>query len=149
MEGSPEGGEGWAAGNSSEMCLIQALTSCVLSGQPWNLPHPIHHPGIVCKAPSWDWIRGGTGGSGPTVAMPERVQLATPQACLMSAIGPLQRRRLQTPNPICLHQSLQYSCSPVKTRCMLCWGARSHTCEGYTGVSRWTVLHKPCHSPTE
>lgn len=85
--GKPKGVEGWAAGNSSEMFLTQALTSCVLSGQPWNLPHPIHHPGIFCKAPSWGWVGEGLGGSGLTVPVPERVQLATLQACLMSAGG--------------------------------------------------------------
>lgn len=58
------GVEGWAAGKSSEMCLPQALTSCVLSGRPWNLPHPIHHPGIFSMAPSWGWVGEGLGAQG-------------------------------------------------------------------------------------
>lgn len=126
----------------------QALTSCVLSGQPWNLPHPIHHPGIFCKAPSWGWVGEGLGGSGLTVPVPERVQLATLQACLMSA-GRLQRRCLQPPNPICLYRSPQLFGSQEETECTLCWGARSHTCGGYTGVNRWAALYKPCLPATE
>lgn len=123
--GKPKGVEGWAAGNSSEMFLTQALTSCVLSGQPWNLPHPIHHPGIFCKTPSWGWVGGGLGGSGLTVPVPERVQLATLQACLMST-GGSQRRCLQPPNPICLHRIL---------------GDRVHAVSGCTLAHMWR-LHR-------
>lgn len=61
--GKPKGVEGWAAGNSSEMCLTQALTSCVLSGQPWNLPHLIHHLGIFCKGSFLGLDGGGNWGA--------------------------------------------------------------------------------------
>lgn len=80
--------------------------------------------------------------------MPERVQLATLQACLMSA-GGSQRRCLQPPNPICLRWSLQLIGSQEEAKCTLCWGARSHTCGGYAGVNRWAVLYKPCLPSTE
>lgn len=62
-----------------------STTSCVLSGQPWNLPHPIHHPGIFSEGSFLGLGWGGGGGSGLTVPLPERVQLATLRACLMSA----------------------------------------------------------------
>lgn len=66
----------------------------------------------------------------------------------MSA-GGSQRRCLQPPNPICLRWSLQLIGSQEEAKCTLCWGARSHTCGGYTGVNRWAVLHKPCLPSTE
>lgn len=135
--------EGWAAGKSSEMCLTQALTSCVLSGQPWNLPPP-----SIILASSLPGGGRETGGPGLTVPMPERVQLAVLQACLMLARG-LQRRCLQPPNPICLDQSLQLIYSKLRAGCVLCQGARSHTREGHAGVNRWAVLYKPCLTSSE
>lgn len=68
---------------------------------------------------------GGLGGSGLTVPVPERVQLATLQACLMST-GGSQRRCLQPPNPICLHRIL---------------GDRVHAVSGCTLAHMWR-LHR-------
>lgn len=56
-------GWGWVAGNSSEMSLAQALTSCVLLSWPWNLPQPIHHRGILSDPGPLPGARGaGRGG---------------------------------------------------------------------------------------
>ncbi|KAL0608096.1 hypothetical protein AAY473_024701 [Plecturocebus cupreus] len=47
VRGEGERGSGGGPGNSSEICLTKALTSCALLSLPWNLPHPIHHCGIL------------------------------------------------------------------------------------------------------
>lgn len=106
-----------------------STTSCVLSGRPWNLPHPIYHPGIFSEGSFLGLGGGGGRGSGLTVPLPERVQLATLLACLMST-GPegrgRGRRRLQPPNPICLQQSLQLTSEERVCAVLGCTFVRTH-----------------------
>lgn len=150
VEGGPSGWRGWAAGNSSEMCLTQVLTSCVLSGQPWNLPHPIHHPGIFCKAPSWGWMGGGIGGL--RADCPHARESAAGHSTGLLNVSWLEGHRGGACSLLIqfVYTSLCSSLAPKRRPGACCvGGARSHTCGGYTGLNRWAVLYKPRLPSTE
>lgn len=86
---------GGVAGNSSEMSLAQALTSCVLLSEPWNLPQPIHHRGIPSDpGPLPEAWGRAEGGRGLTVSVAETPQLAALQACSVSEQDSRGGRRL-------------------------------------------------------
>lgn len=104
-------------------------------------PHPSSWHLLQGLLPGAGWGRE-LGGSGLTVPVPERVQLATPQACLVSTGG--SRGGACSLLIQFVYTNLCSSLAPKRRpECMLCWGAHSHTCGGYPGVNRWAALYKP------
>lgn len=132
-----EGKWGWVAGNSSEVSLAQARTSCVLLSQPWNLPQPIHHRGILSDPGPLPgaWGGGCRGGPGLTVSAMERDcswQLRRSAQCRRWTV--VGRRRLQAPNPICLDLSPRLIGQRARAGCVRCAGM--HVCTHVWGMQR-------------